>query len=204
MSLLDNWFKENIQGNVVPLFAEHNLIVETFFDKTMQKLKRSNEFDQLMIRTVETGLQKNTWEGLIYIMYWQRNDAVTPLYVGKAERKGVSNPISYNIENIRKNHHAFGRWGYGLAYHIGDLSHAIFQETAYKTPSKKYKKWGQVLFDQFEPPKLREKVYVAIISWEQGMRGPSGLIGSVPSVEKEIIALAGAIDSGKLLNVDGR
>jgi alpha-tubulin suppressor-like RCC1 family protein len=47
-----------------------------------------------------------------------------PLYVGKAEKKGVTKPISANIRNIRRNKHMFARWGNGLDYHIGDLQTA--------------------------------------------------------------------------------
>jgi hypothetical protein len=203
MNILEEWLESNIGGNTAPLFAERDLVVETFMHNSMRKLKRSDEFDALMIRTVEEGFQKETWEGFIYVMHWLRFGKVAPLYVGKAERRGVNKPLSFNVDNIRKNQHAFGRWGYGLAYHIGDLSHAMFEEQAYKRPGRKYKKWAEVLFNRFDPPVLREKVYVAIISWERGMRGPSELIGSVASVEKEIISLASAMPDTNLLNVDG-
>jgi len=43
---------------------------------------------------------------------------------GKAERKGVSRSLSFNLSNIRKNNHAFGRWRYGLAYHTRYLKKA--------------------------------------------------------------------------------
>ncbi len=64
--------------------------------------------------------------------------------------------------------------------------------------------WAEVLFQSFDPPVLTEQVYVAIMSWESGRRGPSGLSGSVASVEKEIIALASVMPDAMLLNVDGR
>lgn len=203
MNILEAWLERNIGGNTAPLFAERSLVVETFTHNSMRKLKRSSEFDELMISTVEEGLLKESWEGFIYVMHWLRSGEIIPLYVGKAERKGVNKPLSFNIKNIRKNQHAFGRWGRGLAYHMGDLSHAMYGEHAYRKPSRKYKKWAEVLFKSFDPPVLKEKVYVAIISWERGMRGPSGLIGNVASVEKEIISLAGAMSATALLNVDG-
>jgi hypothetical protein len=203
MSILKEWLKRNVTSNTAPLFAERDLVAETFMHNSMTKLKRSNEFDELMINTVEDGLQKESWEGFIYIMHWLRSGEIIPLYVGKAERRGVHKPLSFNIDNIRKNQHAFGRWGYGLAYHIGDLSHAMYCESAYKKPSKKYKRWAEALFINFDPPTLRAKVYVTIISWEKGMRGPSGLVGSVASVEKEIISLASALPDKSLVNIDG-
>ena len=45
-------------------------------------------------------------------------------------------------------------------------------------------------------------VFVTLVSWRDGMRGSSGLIGSVPAVEKELIALCS--EGSCLLNVDGR
>jgi hypothetical protein len=42
------------------------------------------------------------------------------------------------------------------------------------------------------------------VSWRDGMRGPFGLVGSVPAVEKELIALCGGAEGSCLLNVDGR
>lgn len=205
MNLLDQWLKIHIQTNTAPLFDTSDLKVKTFSHNSMEKLKRHPKFDELMINTVEKGLDKDSWEGFIYIMYWLLNGEIIPLYIGKAERKGVKKPISFNIENIKKNQHAFGRWGYGLAYHIGDLSHAIFREEAYKKPNKKYDRWAQRLFVELSPePVLKYPVYVSIISWNKGMKGPSGLIGTVPSVEKELISLAGGYYPDTLLNVDGK
>jgi hypothetical protein len=203
MTKLEAWLARHRCGNTAPLFAEHHLMVETFSHNAMRKLKRSDAFDALMIRTVEEGLQNASWEGFLYLMHWLRSGQVVPLYVGKAERRGVKRPLSFNIAQIRKNQHAFGRWGYGLAYHMGDLSHAMFREPAYKLPSRKYRQWAEVLFTSFDPPVLKEPVYVTLMSWERGMRGPSGLIGSVASVEKEIISLASVIPGAMLLNVDG-
>ena len=204
MNLLDHWLKNHILSNTAPLFDTRDMEVKIFLHNSMKKLKRCSKFDELMINTVEDGLDKDSWEGFIYIMYWIISGEIIPLYIGKAERKGVKKPISFNIENIRKNQHAFGRWGYGLAYHIGDLSHAIFREEAYKKPNKKYEKWAERLFVKLTPPFLRYPVNVSIISWNKGMKGPSGLVGTVPSVEKELISLAGAYHPDKLLNVDGK
>ena len=201
MISLKDWLADKTK--TAPLFHEQNLIVETFPHSSKTKLKRSKEFDELMIVTVENGLLDDDWEGFIYIMHWKPIDSMIPLYIGKAERRGITQPISFNIENIRKNNHAFGRWGYGLAYHIGELSHAIYREEAYKKPSKKYERWRDTLFNNVKPPTLREVVYVSLISWKRGMKGLSGLTGSVASIEKELIALTSTIPNGFLMNTDG-
>jgi hypothetical protein len=204
MNMLEKWFSEYDYFRNAPLFLEEDLIVKVFMKGSLKKLNRHPDFDNLMINIVEEGLTQESWEGFTYIMHWLRNGNLIPLYIGKAERRGVNNPVSFNISNIKKNNHAFGRWGYGLAYHIGDLSHAIFGGEAYKSPSPKYRRWAEMLFEQLEPPKLRERVYVTLISWHDGMIGPSGLVGSVASVEKEIISLASVTDPETLLNIDGR
>jgi hypothetical protein len=153
---------------------------------------------------VEKGLEQENWQGLLYVMHHRRGSAFLPLYIGKAERRGVKQPVSFNLANIRTNQHAFARWGYGLAYHIGDLSHAIFkEENLYKKPSPKYGRWAQALFAELSPPTLRQPVFVTLLGWSDEMRGPSGLIGSVPAVEKELIALCSGTYGERLLNVDG-
>lgn len=204
MSLLDDWLEEHVRGRSIPLLKETNGTVSTIVRSGRRTLERHPAFTELMVRTVEEGLLTDSWVGLIYIMHWQRKGKIYPLYIGKAERRGVTQELSFNIRNIRKNDHAFGRWGYGLAYHLGDLSHAMFGGKAYKKPSVKYRRWAETLFSQSHPPVLRETLFLAIISWHRGMKGPSRLEGSVPSVEKELIALAGVEYPDILLNVDGR
>lgn len=207
MSIFLNWFK-NTPHKTSPLFETKGLEVLTF-DKQrkdgsiMRKLKRSTMFESDMIDIVENGIQYKEWEGFVYIMHFDK-DIPIPLYIGKAEKKGVTQEISFNINNIRKNKHAFGRWGDGLAYHIGDLSHAIYRETAYKKPSKKYERWASAIFDTVIPPTLKKPVYISLFSWYNGMKGPSQLSGTVPSVEKELISIIGDEYHKSLLNVDGK
>ena len=207
MSIFLNWFK-NTPHKTSPLFETQGLEVITF-DKhrkdgsIMRKLKRSTMFELSMIDIVENGIKNKEWEGFIYIMHFDENLPI-PLYIGKAEKKGVTQEISFNISNIRKNKHAFGRWGDGLAYHIGDLSHAIYRESAYKKPSKKYERWANAIFDTMIPPTLIKPVFISLFSWHKGMRGPSQLSGTVPSVEKELISIVGSEYQKSLLNVDGK
>lgn len=188
----------------VPLFDTFGLTVKVIERGGVKKLKRSPMFDGAVIKLVETGLEQQSWRGLLYVMH-HGEDSFRPLYVGKAERRGVKQPTSFNLANIRTNQHAFAWWGYGLAYHIGDLSHAIFKEdNLYKKPDRKYEKWAQALFAQLDLPILCEPTFVTLLGWVDGMRGPSGLIGSVPAVEKELIALCSGQYGDSLLNVDGR
>lgn len=204
MSLLDDWLDAHARPNSAPLLREERGVVSTITRRGMRKLERHPAFTELMIRAVEEGLRSDTWCGLVYVMHWVRGGRILPLYIGKAERRGVSRELSFNLDRIRKNDHAFGRWGYGLAYHLGDLSHAMFREEAYKKPGAKYGRWAEALFSELDPPRLREIVYLSVIGWHRGRLGPSGLECSVPSLEKELIALASAEHPLILLNRDGR
>jgi hypothetical protein len=97
----------------------------------------------------------------------------------------------------------FARWGDGVAYHIGDLSHVLFGFKAYRQPTRKYKKWATALFVSADPPRLKEPVTLYLAPWVEDSAGPSGLAGSLAAVEKEVIALASVQFSVSLLNVDG-
>ena len=66
----------------------------------------------------------------------------------------------------------------------------LFGFKAYRPPMKLYRRWVDALFASADPPCLREPVYLWIAPWWEGARGPSGLRGSLPAVEKEVIALA--------------
>lgn len=45
------------------------------------------------------------------MMFTRQNDDVMPLYIGKAESKGRSNPVSANIKDIARVKDKFARWG---------------------------------------------------------------------------------------------
>ncbi len=205
MKLID-WFPTVAGHRFVPLFdASGDCIVRTkTHGKDSRKLLcRSSSMERAVIDCVEQGLKGTTWSGLLYVMGWGTGQTFRPLYAGKAERKGKEKALSSNIASIRKNFGKFARWGDGTDYHIGELSHVVFGFTVYKKPAKKYKRWATALFDSFDPPRLKEPVYLYLAPWGVGCTGPSGLVGSLPSVEKEVIALASVQFPDSLLNVDG-
>jgi hypothetical protein len=191
---------------LVPLFdTDAALLVQTRLSGPEQRrlLKRSPEMEEAVISLVEAGLLDEQWQGLLYVMGWGAGKNFRPLYVGKAERWGVRNAMSVNLANIRSNTHLFARWGDGLAYHIGDLSHALFRFRAYRAPTRKYARWAATLFATTEPPRLKEPVSLYLAPWRDGTVGPSGLAGSLAAGEKEVIALASVQFADSLLNVDG-
>ena len=208
MNDLHGWLLGFPGARRVPLFdTDDTLVVRTHqrsqaLDRRM--LTRAPEFDAAMIELIETGLQDDTWTGLLYVMGRGDPHGFTPLYIGKTERRGTSHEVSRNIVNIRRNLDKFARWGYGLDYHLGDLSHAMFGFPAYRGPTRKYRRWAETLFETFAPPTLRAPVVMLLLPWHQDSQGPSGFLTSVASAEKEVIALAGAQYPDGLLNVDGR
>jgi hypothetical protein len=202
---INEWLFRLDNHYFVPLFdTVDNLIVNVRAKNDRTLLMRSAEMEAAVIKTIEDNIDRDDWEGIIYVMGKQQQETFQPMYIGKAEKKGVSHPISVNIKNIRKNQHKFARWGDGIAYHIGDLSHAIFKFEAYQQPTKKYMRWAEAIFFSYEPPKLKEPIYFYIAPWFTGNKGLSGLTCSLPAVEKEMIAIASVQYSDTLLNVDGK
>ncbi|MFP5111643.1 hypothetical protein ACSU64_04575 [Bacillaceae bacterium C204] len=190
----------------VPLFeVNEDFMVNTKLlgKKEKRTLVRNQEMENAVINLVESNIERSDWEGLLYIMGKGEKESFVPLYIGKAEKKGVKHPISVNIANIRTNKAKFARWGDNVAYHIGDLSHALFGFESYKKPDKKYKAWANVLFSKYDPPILKEPVYLYLLPWYEGNKGISGLHSSLPALEKELISLASVFYKDSLLNVDG-
>jgi hypothetical protein len=205
LNLLD-WLWSVPGHRFVPLFDvgnDHVVVTKESGPENRRLLRRSPDMESAVIELVEGGLAEMEWEGLLYVMGWCEGAGFRPLYVGKAERRGVKAKLSANLARIRTNRHMFARWGDGLAYHIGDLSQVLFGFRGYQEPQKKYRRWAEVLFDTYDPPRLKEPVSLYLAPWRTGDAGPSGLSDSLPAVEKEVIALASAQFADILLNVDG-
>lgn len=207
MNALQAWLDAFPGARFAALFETDGLLVQTHQrgkagDRRI--LTRSAQFEDAMIELIEHGLTQDDWTGLVYLMGIGERTAFTPLYVGKAERRGKVHAISKNIANIRHNPDKFARWGYGLDYHVGDLSHAMFGFSAYRGPTAKYRRWAEALFAVTDPPTLHRPVSMLLLPWFADSTGPSGFQGSVASAEKEVIALTSALSGERLLNVDGR
>jgi hypothetical protein len=205
MKLIE-WLPTVRDHEFVTLFdTDDRLLVRTkLHGKDKHKLlRRSAVMEKAVIECVENGLEEDDWQGLLYVMGWGTGPTFRPLYVGKAERKGRQASLSGNLKGIRNNTNKFARWGDGLDYHIGDLSHAMFGFTGYRPPQKKYQRWASVLFGTNDPPRLKEHVALYIAPWKDGFIGPSGFAVSLPVVEKQVISLASVQFKDSLLNRDG-
>jgi hypothetical protein len=70
-------------------------------------LCRSPRMEQTIIDLVEPGLAEPDFEGLLYVMGVGESQSFRPLYIGKAEGKGMKHPLSANLVNLRGNQGKF-------------------------------------------------------------------------------------------------
>ena len=178
-------------------------------------MKRSDEMEE-MVKHEERKIwndfveDKNEYDGMIYFMFKERDGYRIPLYVGKSEKLGVKGGYSANLKGIHRggNKGKFARWGYGHQYHIGDLSHVIYEHDCYlKNPSKKYIRWRNFIFERDlfdDKPKLKEPIYFWSKAWNRDDIGLFGLTHcSCTFLEYQLIGLSKLLFGDDLLNVDG-
>ena len=210
-----NRFKVRDTG--VPLFHSDNGVVTTIRvgRGTRRKvLQRSTQMEELVISEVRKVIEdfstgNHRYEGLIYLMYKTRGDLVIPLYVGKAEKygKGGGN-LSANIKSIERNQHKFCRWGYGYAYHIGDLSAVVCNGHPPEKKAQKYVRWADRLFKVHptDKPKLKAPAHFWMKAWRKGDTGIWPEFGptSLTFLEYLLIGVASDLFPHRMLNDEGK
>lgn len=153
----------DVASESVPLFdvADGQIVTIPYGSNDRLVLKRSPAMEDRM-RGLGRQLIKEhrnrqvTHDGILYVMLRLERGRVVPLYIGKAEvyGKGERN-LSANISDLDGGNGKFGRWGYGYAYHIGDLSAATLSGHPSDKVSNKYLDWSRALFvtkgDRVEP-----------------------------------------------------
>ena len=206
--------KQNIFNTGVHLFdgKESVSIKEVGKDKKRLILRRSEEMNQLIISEVEKVLEdyrKDTkiYDGLIYMMYRENQNQITPLYIGKSEKFGRNNGnLSANIKNIARDSSKFCRWGDNYAYHIGDLSAVVLGHDLALQISK-YKNWAKTLFEYYpsDKPKLNFPVKFWIKAWRSDDIGIWEELGStnLTFLEYLLIGVASKLFPNDLLNSEG-
>lgn len=189
----------------MPLFDAKDLIARTVVGRGgKRRLCRHPEMERAVIDLVDEGCDRADWRGLLYVMAWGTKDRLRPIYIGKAGRYGKTpGQLSANLANLASDKGKFARWGDGNAYHIGDLSQALFKWEAYKPAGQKYERWAEVLFDDQSLPRLREPVSLLLVPWHQGQLGPGGAVRTLEEVESEAIDLAIEEFEDVVLNVQG-
>ena len=169
--------------------------------------------DELIVSEVRKVIQdyadgQYCYEGLIYLMYKIRGQLVIPLYVGKSEKYGKDGGnLSANIKAIERNQHKFCRWGYGYAYHMGDLSAVVCTGHPEEKRTQKYKRWADRLFKKYPTvePKLKAPVHFWIKAWKKGETGIWPEFGptSLTFLEYLIVGVASDLFPQRLLNDEG-
>ena len=104
---------------------------------------------------------QQSWQGLLYIMGTREFPEFKPLFIGKCDKEGLKIENNTNMKKVETNTNFFARWGDSPAYHIGDLSHVLFDEK----PNAPKQRWAEVLFESYDPPVLKETVYLYIAPW---------------------------------------
>ncbi|MFX0188526.1 MAG: hypothetical protein ACFE8A_12420 [Candidatus Hodarchaeota archaeon] len=221
--LWDFWINKYIKNNI-PLFDEKEGIVSTTMSGRFKVLKRSREMEELIEKEVQNvyndylPVDKKEFYGVIYIMYTMQENKIIPLYVGKAEKLGRNGEYSVNLKAVHRglNKAKFARWGYGHAYHIGDLSMAVLQGTEdrhecyQKKPPEKYIRWKNMLFDDNELNQGRIKlktnlpIYFWMKAWHKNDIGLFSLAHcSCTFLEYQLIGVSGLIFKDYILNTEG-
>lgn len=206
MSRFRSWLASLPRTRYAPLFqTTEELVVQTRVRGAGKRLLcRSPEMEQAIVDTVAAGLGDPSWRGLIYVMAWGTRDKLRPLYIGKAGRYGKTpGQLSANLAKLATDRSKFARWGDGNAYHIGDLSQALFGWRAYKPAGQKYERWAEMLFSDRERPLLREPTCLMVVPWYQGQRGCQGSVCTLEQAEEQAIDLALEEFEDVVLNVQG-
>jgi hypothetical protein len=206
-------FAHGIAATGVPLFAtDPNGVVEVFTHGRDGRpmLRRSAAMEELLAGTAERVLAAphGEAEGVLYLMH--RLDAaghVVPLYVGKAGRYGRGGGVSVNLASIRTNTGKFSRWGYGYAYHMGDLSAAALFGHLPGKVTPKYRRWARSLFVEApaEAPRLVTPVRFWCTAWGPNSRNiwPEFGACSLSFAEYLLIGVASLLFPADLLNDEG-
>lgn len=194
----------------IPLFeTDENLTVQYkhYGQNDRRILKRSKEMEDRLRqegRKVinDWSTSDDTYDGVIYLMYWLEDDDLVPLYVGKAGKYGRDGEsLSTNLEDLRGNStRKFARWGDAHYYHIGNLSAIIFDHE--KNQKQKYKKWADRLFN--DGRQLKQQTYFWTKAWSQDDVGLyHDFEVPLEQLEYQIIGQASDLYADRLLNKEG-
>lgn len=221
-TLWQDWVNDHLPEGDIPLFeTDDNLRVKTTRfgrgDAERDVLKRGQEISKRIIdkaSILEEDLESRSgqFEGLIYLMYWKEDQEIRPLYVGKTSKFNTTGyEINPNIESLATRENRFARWGYGKAWHLGELSNAILRSSwlesgEFTDKSINKKQWAETLFRP-ETRILRNQTYLWIDTWSVDDEGPfSSKTGTHPNLaelEYQLIGLTDSLYPDLLLNEEG-
>ncbi|ENF7816495.1 hypothetical protein ABR157_002263 [Enterobacter soli] len=207
---------QKITENSTPLFdTDHESIVRVRqVGKTVSRsiLSRSESMEarviaetNILLKDIERNSEQ--YDGLIYMMFTRQNDDVIPLYIGKAESKGRSNPVSANIKDVARVKDKFARWGDNYQYHIGDLSASVLPGHDARYVTLKYQHWAESLFVSYpaERPQLKQDIWFWCKAWNKNNTGIWPEFGPIrlTFLEYLLIGVASSLFPETLLNREG-
>lgn len=208
--------RQQITGSSTYLFdTDHESFVRVRqVGKTSSRsiLSRSESMEAMIISQTNILLediaqQSYQFDGLIYMMFMRQNDDVIPLYIGKTESKGRSNPVSANIKDVARVKDKFARWGDNYQYHIGDLSASVLPGHDARYATLKYQHWAECLFVSCpaERPQLKQDIWFWCKAWNKNDVGIWPEFGAtrLSFLEYLLIGVASSIFPDTLLNREG-
>ncbi len=209
--------RHNVYRTWVPLFqtSSNGAVITKQIGKTNMRniLPRSEAMGSLVRHECEKLIsdfdtKQFFFDGLIYIMVFQKDDEIIPLYIGKTETlgKGDGN-ISANIRSLERDTSKFARWGDNYEYHIGDLSAVALLGHDSRHIKQKYKGWAERLFETFptNTPQLKKHVYFWAKAWSKTETGAWVDFGPtrLTFLEYQLIGLASSAFGEALVNREG-
>jgi hypothetical protein len=203
-----------VVADSVPLFATEQGRVKTvpYGRDGRPVLQRSPEMEALMRGlgnelVTEYHAGSIVHDGILYLMFRREDGDAIPLYVGKSEIFGKTGNLSANVADLPNGDAFFGRWGYGYAYHIGDLSAATLPGHATKKKTRKYEAWQRALFTQeSDGITLNGDVRFWACLWHLGRQSIWREFGSTRLTFEEylLIGVASDLFPDDVLNREGR
>jgi len=194
----------------IPLFETDEMLTVDYkhYGRNNRRILKRSEEMEATIRNEgrkvinDWSTTDDTYDGLIYLMYWLVDDEVIPLYVGKAGKYGRDgSSLSANVSCLRGSSTGkFARWGDGHDYHIGDLSAIVFNHNA--TQKGKYEKWADRLFSDNRT--LKHPTYFWTRAWKKEDIGLyHEFEAPLEELEYQIIGVSSDLYSDSLLNHEG-
>jgi hypothetical protein len=177
-------------------------------------LRRSDAMDERLRDAIDTVVEDHNrrggeYDGLVYLMYALEGSRVIPYYIGKTGTfRRADDGLSANLDAVSATGGKFARWGYGDAYHIGDLSAAVLGEcddidtTNHSDPSEKYETWATRLFEP-GTRRLRRPVHIWIRAWDRTEGPYPDTYPYLAELEYQLVGIAYELFPETLLNTEG-
>jgi hypothetical protein len=224
-TLWEAWIDRNVDvDDPTPLFATDAdatrgtgprvELVEYGRRRRRPVLRRSDAADARLRDAIDTVVEDHRarggeYDGLVYLLYGLDGTRVIPYYVGKTGTfRRSDDGLSANLDAVSATGGKFARWGYGDAYHVGDLSAAVLADcddvdaTAHADPKAKYQRWARRLFEP-GTRRLRRPVYLWTRAWDRSEGPYPDTYPYLAELEYQLVGIAYELFPETLLNTEG-